>query len=41
MLFGIREGSENHKLKWYDIQLLEDETGREYFEFTERDTKSR
>lgn len=40
MMFGIRGGTENHKLKWSDIQLLEDETGREYLEFTERDTKT-
>lgn len=41
MMFGIRWGSENHKLKWSDIQLLEYETGREYLEFTDSDTKTR
>lgn len=40
MMFGIR-GRGDHKLKWSDIQLLEDETGSEHLEFTERDTKTR
>lgn len=33
MMFGISEGTENHKLKWSNIQLLEDQTGREYLKF--------
>lgn len=40
MMFGIR-GRGDHKLKWSDIQLLEDETGSEHLKFTERDTKTR
>lgn len=38
-VWNKREG--DHKLKWSDIQLLEDETGSEHLKFTERDTKTR
>ncbi|XP_062619802.1 uncharacterized protein KIAA1958 homolog [Saccostrea cucullata] len=41
MLFGIRGGTENHKLQWADIELCKDENGKEYLEFHERDTKTR
>ena len=41
MLFGIRGGTENHKLRWLDIELRSDENGREYLEFNERETKTR
>ena len=41
MLFGIRGGTENHKLRWSDIELRSDENGREYLEFNERETKTR
>lgn len=39
MMFGIRGGG-GHKLKWSDIQLLEDETDSEHLKFTERETKN-
>lgn len=41
MLFGLRGGIENHKLRWGDILLKQDERGNEYLEFNERATKSR
>lgn len=36
MMFGISEGTENYKLKWSNIQLLEDQTSREYLKFIYR-----
>ena len=41
MLFGIRGGTENHKLRWSDFELRSDENGTEYLEFNERETKTR
>ena len=37
----IRWGTENHKLRWSDIELRSDENGREYLEFNEHETKTR
>ncbi|XP_056000117.1 uncharacterized protein KIAA1958-like [Ostrea edulis] len=41
MMFGIRGGTENQKLRWSDIQLKKDENDREYLEYRERETKTR
>ena len=41
MMFRIRGGTENHKLRWSDIKVLQDENGREYLEFRERETITR
>lgn len=38
--FELEGGGLKIILKWSDIQPLEDKTGREYLEFTERDTKT-
>ena len=40
MLFGIRGSTENHKLRWSDIELRSDENGRD-LEFNDRETKTR
>ena len=40
MLFGIRGGTENHKLRWLDIELRSDENGRD-LEFNDRETKTK
>ena len=41
MLFVLRGGTENHKLRWGDIELKRNELGQEYLEYHERDTKTR
>ena len=41
MLFGILGGTDNHKLRWLDIELRSDQNGRDYLEFNERETKTR
>jgi hypothetical protein len=41
MMFGIKGGTENQKLKWSDIALNTDENGQEYLEYAERETKTR
>ena len=41
LLFGHRGRNESRQMKWGDIQVKKDESGREYLEFTERCTKTR
>ena len=39
--FGLRGGKEQRDLKWGDVVLKKDAEGKEYLEFTERQTKTR
>lgn len=39
--FGIRTGTECRNMKWGDVELLKDQDGAEYVQFTERQTKTR
>ena len=40
-MFGMRGGAENRQLKWGDLQLKKTESGEEYLQFSERNTKTR
>ncbi|XP_070571326.1 uncharacterized protein KIAA1958-like [Ptychodera flava] len=39
--FGLRGRDEHYKMKWVDVELKKNTEGREYLEYTERDTKTR
>ena len=39
--FGMRGGREHHDLRWGDVKLMTNSGGKEYLEYSERQTKTR